>query len=388
MAPSTGNPNRYLTTLSLLFFVFALGGCHHEGPKEVVPVTVVGTNQLDVSSVALQHLQLNQAKKVDFPEYLSLMGRISPTEDRTIVVPARVAGRIESVYVASGETVKEGQVLARLFSPDFISTREEYLQSLKQEKSEKGGAEFKSLARMARKKLETMGLAPNDIDALTNNDFDPDAEAPAKSKSATALSTRMGTVEPSLVVRAPRNGAIATKNATVGNLVNVGDTLFTLADLSKVWFLGDLYPEDLPKVHKDQELVIDGLNGETPLHGLVSFISPFVDPNVRSIKIRAAIANPGLELRADMYVQGNLLIRTTQAVVVPSSAIVRSEDADYVFRKSGPGKNDPQGDLLEKVKVKVGNENKGMIAVLEGLSDGDTVVTQGALVLEGAFTAD
>jgi Cu(I)/Ag(I) efflux system membrane fusion protein len=356
-------------------FFLLLSACQGGRPPAPAPVTVVGPTQLDVSAAALKHLKLSAANRVPFPEYLTLMGRISPTEDRTIVVPARVSGRIESVYVASGETVQQGQVLARLFSPDFISTREEYLQSLKQQGEARGGREFKGLARMARKKLETMGLSPADIDALATNDIDPDA-APA------------APTEPSLVVRAPRNGAIATKNATVGNLVNAGDTLFSLADLSKVWFLGDLYPEDLPKVHRDQEVIVDGIAGHPPLRGLVSFISPFVDPSVRSIKIRAAIPNPDLALRADMYVQGNLLVRSALAVVVPAAAVVRGEDGDYVFRRSGPAAHDPEGARLEKIRVTVGSERLDQYPVLTGLAAGDTVVTDGALVLEGAFDAD
>ena len=214
-------------------------------------------------------------------------------------MPARVAGEIEGVFVASGETVRQGEILAKLFSPDFISAREEYLQSLRQEKAAAGGAEFHALAGMAKKRLQTMGLGPADIEALASSGEDD----PGK--------------PPSLTVRAPRSGAIATKNATVGNLANMGDTLFTIADLSKVWFLGDLYPEDLPKVKKDQDVIIQGVAGEPPLHGKVSFISPFVDPTVRSIKIRAVIDNPNMGLRADMYVQGSLLLNTTKAVVIP-----------------------------------------------------------------------
>ena len=209
--------------------LMSLAACHRHEIIEGSAVAVVGPNTLVVSAPAMGHLKMAKSEKVDFPEYLTLMGRISPTEDRTTVVPARVAGRIESVFVASGETVRQGEILAKLFSPDFISAREEYLQSLRQEKAAAGGAEFRALAGMAKKRLQTMGLSPADIEALASSGEDD----PGK--------------PPSLIVRAPRSGAIATKNATVGNLANMGDTLFTIADLSKVWFLGDLYPEDLPK---------------------------------------------------------------------------------------------------------------------------------------------
>ena len=300
----------------LLLPLFLMAACHRHESIEGNAVAIVAPNQLLVSAPALSHLKLAKSEKVDFPEYLTLMGRISPTEDRTTVVPARVSGRIESVYVASGETVRAGQMLAKLFSPDFISAREEYLQSLKQEKAAAGGAEFQALARMARKRLQTIGLTPADIESLaTSGEDDPGKP-------------------PSLIVRAPRSGAIATKNATVGNLVNLGDTLFTIADLSKVWFLGDLYPEDLPKVKKDQEVIIQGVAGEPPLRGRVSFISPFVDPTVRSIKIRAVIENPNMGLRADMYVQGSLLLSTTKAVVIPTAGSSEAKTRIMCFARS------------------------------------------------------
>ena len=96
--------------------------------------------------------------------------------------------------------------------------------------------------------------------------------------------------------RAPRAGAVISKNAILGNAVNLGDALFMIADLHRVWFLGDMYPEDLIKVKKDQEVVIEGASPDQMLHGRVSFISPIVDPNSRTIKIRALMENPSLSL--------------------------------------------------------------------------------------------
>ena len=91
-----------------------------------------------------------------------------------------------------------------------------------------------------------------------------------------------------------------------------------------------------------------------------------------------------------MYVQGSLLLNTTKAVVIPTPAIIRSEDSDYVFRRvpSASSEGGSASVRLEKVKVKVGNENQGMTAIVQGIEPGDDVIVQGALVLEGALNSN
>jgi Cu(I)/Ag(I) efflux system membrane fusion protein len=348
------------------------------------PVQKVDASTIRVYKDALENIKVSKAKSSPFPELLSLMGKISVTEDRTTIVPSRVTGRIESIFFASGEFVTAGQVLATVFSPDFISAREEYLLSLKQAKS-LGAADpsdFASLAQMSRKKLETMGLNAADIDAL-----------PGTSASDTNKVL--------LSVRAPRNGVLIQKSAVLGNLVNVGDTLFIIGDLSKVWFSGDIYPEDLPKVRTQQEVFINAVGVEKPLYGKVSFISPLVDPNTRSIKIRALMDNPNKALKADEYVQGNVVMENKTALLIPTDAIVRTPDGPVVYKQVAHVPNDlPPGGLetkklenfmdsmdFKKIPVTLGSERAGMTAIINGVSAGDDVVSDGGLLLDAALNA-
>jgi Cu(I)/Ag(I) efflux system membrane fusion protein len=193
-------------TATLKFLLLALlTGC--PSSKDAIapePVQKVKEGRLRISPDALANIKLTKAEEIDFPETLGLMGKLSPTEDRTTVVPARVAGRIESVTVASGETVKQGQALATLFSPDFVSAKEEYAQSLTQAGTKASGNDFSNLSKLAKKRLQTMGLSESDIQNLAGE------------------TTK---TEKNLVVRAPRSGALVSKTATVGNQVNAGDTL-------------------------------------------------------------------------------------------------------------------------------------------------------------------
>lgn len=178
------------------------------------PVEKIDATTIRIYHDALENVKVSKARVMDFPDQLILMGKIGITEDRTSNVPVRVAGRIEEIKFASGEHVTQGQLLAKLFSPDFMAAKEEYLLSLRQEKNVPGTADisdFKNLSEMARKKLEIMGVSHEDIVKLKGD------------KSASLLP-----------IRAPRSGVIIAKGAVLGNLVNVGDILFMIGDMSKV----------------------------------------------------------------------------------------------------------------------------------------------------------
>jgi membrane fusion protein, copper/silver efflux system len=340
-------------------------GCTKKQEKEVSLVEKVNETTLKIAADAMKNLSVEKVENKELPERLDLMGRVTATEDRTTVVPARVAGRTDRIFLASGEAVSEGQSLASIFSPDFISAKEEYLQSLKQSRivtadSDPGDQnDFGSFTQLARKKLYTMGLTKRDIDALNNEN----------------------SKDQNLIVRSPRSGVIIAKGAALGNLVNVGDSLFTVADISKVWFSGDLYSEDLPRVHKDQEVIIDGIPGSEPLHGQISFISPIVDPNARTIKIRALIDNPGGMLRADMYVHGGVILSRKQALLIPTTSVIRVGDKEFVYKRT-------QSDLVQRVPVTTKEEFQNQTAVVSGLTAGDEIVTKGGLFLEGALLSD
>ncbi len=336
----------------------------------VEPVSRMDESTLLVQKNALNNLKFATAQVLDFPEQLHVSGKISITEDRTTVVPARVTGRIESIKFASGEFVKEGQLLLTLFSPDFVAAKEEYVQALRQSKTSfknSDPSDFANLAQMSRKKLEVLGLSHLDINDLSEQN----------------------TKEAFLNIRAPRSGVIVAKGATLGNFVNVGDTLFTIGDLSKVWFSGDIYPEDLPKVKKGQNVMITVEGLGKPVYGTVSFISPIVDPSSRSIKFRALMDNPEGYLRADMYVQGGVTISDRKALLVPTMSLVRDADNFFVFRrqteKTIEGKEG--GVVFKKVSVTPGPERQNMTAIVDGIKDGDEIVSDGALLLDGVLSS-
>lgn len=335
-----------------------LPACTKAAPEEQM-VQKISEDSLKLSDEAIKNIKLTKVIRGDFPEKLSLMGRISVPEDRTAVVPARIVGRTDAIYVASGEVVSAGQPLCSIFSADFAVAREEYLQTLKQAKDTPDDEETKHLLELSRKKLNALGVSPTDYE-----------------KWGTAEDTKSD----NLMVRAPRSGALLGKNAVIGSLVNIGDTLFMIGDLSKVWFAGDIYPEDLPKVRKNQEVIIDAEDGAPRLHGTVSFISPVIDPNTRTIKIRALIENPGSQLRADMYVQGSVIIKKRTGLIAPKTALVHLRDSVFTFKRL-------PGNVFKRVSIMTDGESADSISVSKGLDEGDEVVSEGALLLDSALVS-
>lgn len=360
---------------AILAMTLAASGTACRGRAEAHgPVEKIDGSTLRVYNDALENLSFATASVMDFPETLPIPGKVSVTEDRTNIVPARVAGRIDSIFFASGEHVTAGKPLATLFSPDFIAAREEYLLSLRQSRAPRGKADpsdFANLTRMARKKLETMGLSSRDVDALKDDGPDDAGKSPM------------------LLVRAPRSGVIIAKSAVLGNLVNVGDTLFMIGDLSKVWFLGDIYPEDLPRVHKGQQVRLIAPGVAKQLAGTVSFISPIVDPTSRTIKVRSLIDNSNGVLRGDEYVQASLILNERKALLVPSPAVIQTPEGNMVFKRVSPKSVESAVASVDfrRIPVKVGPEQQGMIAIDSGLSDGDEVVSDGAWLLDAALGA-
>jgi len=257
-----------------------------------------------------------------------------------------------------------------LYSADYISAREEYLQALKKARKiqdKEQAADFENLSQMSRKRLEIMGLTSLDIEKISESDSSDSNLLP---------------------IHAPRDGFVMTKNATIGNLVNGGESLFIIADLKKVWFSGDVYPEDLSRIHQNQEVTIKSTEGSSFIPGKVSFVSPVVDPATRTIKIRALMDNSDNILRADMYVQGNLTLKRRKALLVPTQAIVRSQNDDIIFKKLNPLSSIErgfQGAQVKLTKVLVGQQGQGLTEIKEGIKDGDEVVSDGALLLYGAL---
>ncbi|HLH75906.1 MAG TPA: efflux RND transporter periplasmic adaptor subunit [Candidatus Binataceae bacterium] len=295
----------------------------------------------------IEGLTLAEVHNVLQPGVLETTGKISFDDRRVATIASRVAGRVEQVWVSQWDNVRRGQPIVTLYSPDYMTGEAEYLQArataqmkLGPDASELGA----SMVAAAQRKLELLGLPPEEIAAL-------------RVPSATT------------VVRAPIAGTVVEKKVLRGALVNPGDQLFTVGTLEQVWITADVYEDDLARVRVGQQLIAEtpAFPGEL-FKGVVARISPAIDPDTHTAQLRCQVANPGLKLKPEMLARVRIVTRPGQALVVPQAALVFDVNAYFAYVETAPGR-------VVRRRVTIGPWGReGYVRVLSGLVAGDRVV--------------
>jgi len=195
---------------------------------------------------------------------------------------------------------------------------------------------------------------------------------------------KSGEVSPLIDVVATTSGIVISKNVNQGDYVNTGTVLFDVANLSQVWAVFDAYESDLPflKVGDRLEYTLQSLPGKT-FSGRISFINPILDPATRTAKVRVETANPGMELKPEMYANALIdapLKQYNNEVVIPKSAILWTGKRSIVYVKQ-PDTETPAFLLRE---IELGPSLGDAYVVLSGINDGDEVVTNGAFTIDAS----
>jgi cobalt-zinc-cadmium efflux system membrane fusion protein len=341
-------------------------GCSNEAPAAAskAPVTV------DPDVFSVEHPELFKTAKTEtraLPTELTANGTVTPDVNRTIHVTSLGGGRVIELKVRLGDSVTKGQTLLVISSPDLAAAMSDYQKAVADEV-------------LSRKAMDRAQLL-YDKGAIATKDLETaqDAEDKAKVDVSTAeqhvrvLGADPAHPSPLIDLRAPVAGTIVEQNVAgfegVKSLDNTPN-LFTIADLSQVWVVCDVFENDLGDVHLGDSAEIK-LNafGERGFRGTVADISRVLDPTTRSAKVRIVLANPDGALRPGMFAVAKFRSRkTTNRVVVPATAIMRLHDKDWVFRKEGD-KN------FRRVAVQAdGLAPDGMQEIREGVKPGDEVV--------------
>ena len=315
-----------------------------------------------------EHFRLAQVETRQLPTEIRANGSITPDVNRTIHVTSMGSGRVIDLKVRLGDFVRKGQTLLVISSPDLASANADYQKARADEE-------------LSRKALDRAQLLYS-RGALAEKDLQlaQDAEDKAKVDVVTAeQKVRVIGGDPSqpsatLDLRAPVAGTIVEQNVAgfegVKSLDNTPN-LFTIADLSQVWVLCDVFENDLGDVHLGDTAEIR-LNAfpDQVFHGKVADISRVLDPATRSAKVRIVMANPQGSLRPGMFAVATLRSRTLhQHLVVPTTAVMRLHDKDWVFVQEGPKQ-------FRKTEVHSGTAAPdGMQEVRSGVNASQTVVT-------------
>jgi Cu(I)/Ag(I) efflux system membrane fusion protein len=317
--------------------------------------------ELTAERIQLSGMKTAAAAREPLSETIRTVGFVTAPDKGVVSVNVRVTGWIESLGAADiGQLVERGTLLATLYSPDAVTAQQQFLAAARWSERTSAPAAPPATplpyggARDARERLVLLGFAPEDVDQL----------------SASGVPT------PTVNVRAPVRGYIARRAALQGLYVQPGTELFQIADLSKVWVIADVYESELRRVRVGQRAVLElpAWPGER-FAGKVTFIYPAVAAGSRTLQARIEFANPGLKLRPGMYGDVTLALGASDALVVPAEAVVDTGELQYVFVSKGNGRFEPR-------RVRVGGAGEGRVAVLEGLAEGERVVTTANFLLD------
>jgi Cu(I)/Ag(I) efflux system membrane fusion protein len=275
------------------------------------------------------------------------VGIIEPDQTRLARIQTRISGWVTKVYANFvGQTVKKGDPLLEIYSPDLLATQEEYLIAMD------GGQ--KSLADSARRRLELWGVPQDEIKELV--------------KTKTARET--------LMLRAPINGRVLERNALEGTRVEPTTELYRIADLSVVWLQAKIYEYELPHVEIGQPVRIALLSHpETEFKSKVAFVEPVFQETTRTVKVRIVIDNPKDEFKPGMYANLRIEHDMGEGLLVPESALLRTGERNLAFRVLPEGRFEP-------VEVKVGARFGERFEVLAGLAAGDRIVTSANFLID------
>jgi Cu(I)/Ag(I) efflux system membrane fusion protein len=332
---------------------------------DLTPLSATGGASADAGIIRLSANELNLAgvrtTKIgggSADGSILLTGRIAPDERNKSVLTAHIDGRIEDLMVNfTGSRVYAGQILAEIYSPDLYNAQQELQQMYKFREQQP------TLYRATRSKIALWKFSEEEIDAM-------------------AQSTTVKAVVP---IRADRNGIVTTLNVQKGMYVERGEMLMEIDDLSTVWVIFDAYEQDISRIRLNQSIEIraDALPGET-LKATVRFIDPILNPETRTIAVRAELSNPGNKLKPDMLVRGsvNTGASRSETVTIPATAVLWTGTRSVVYVKE-PG-DDHDGSGFRLVDVVLGAHIGDSYEVKQGLSSGDEVVVHAAFTIDSA----
>ena len=322
---------------------------------------VPGTVMLNPSTEQLIGVRYAEVRRMDLKRTLRTVGLIQMDEEKISRVHVKIAGWIEKVdldYV--GKLVKKGQPLFTLYSPDLVSTEDEYLIAHQ-------GQEYLSKAPYADVVSGANSLLKATRDRLKLWDIS-DAQIHALEKS--------GKVQRTMTLYSPIDGFVMSRNAYEQQYVTPETDLYDIADLSTIWVYVDIYEYEAPYVHIGQpaSMQLSYFPGKT-YRGRVTYVYPTLDPKTRTIKVRLEFPNPNYALKPDMYADVQLDINYGKQLVVPSEAVLNSGTRQVVFIAKPGGYFEPR-------EIKVGDQFDGEYAVLAGLKPGEKIVASGNFLID------
>lgn len=320
-----------------------------------------GTVKIDAARQQLIGVTYGEVTEEPLIHTIRAVGKLTYDETRMARIHPKIEGWIEQVYADfTGKQVKKGDALLSVYSPELVSAQQELL-----------------IAKRAKDSLGTL----------------PDAEISANARSLYASSRERlrlwdvseeqvqqieasGAVTKALTLYSPISGFVVTRNAYERQRVTADTELYTVADLSTIWVLADVYEYEIPQIRVGQAATVTFLYFPGRRYsGRVSYIYPQLDNATRTLKVRVEVPNPNYELKPDMFANVELRSDYGRALSVPEEAVLDSGAEQLVFVAR-------EGGYFEPRKVQLGAKVNGRAIVLSGLAAGEKIVTSGNFLVD------
>ncbi|MEP6732947.1 MAG: efflux RND transporter periplasmic adaptor subunit [bacterium] len=381
--------SRATSALLVSAFVACSGGTSENPRADSGRTANAQASPTDAHDIALSAAQASRIRvaTVAMSAYRATVqttGTVAFNGDRSTQVLAPVSGPVTKILVNPGSAVRRGQALATVTSPDFATAMAAYRKSQSayrnaQRISELDDQLFKNDA-IPRRELEqaqtdaTSALADRDAAMEQLRALGVDEAA------ITAVRDNKPTAAPEAVIRAPIDGVVVEKLVNQGQLIQAGTTqVFTVADLSTVWVMANVFETDLGAVRAGENATITTSAYPTPITGTVTYVGALVDPASKATAVRVLVQNPRGILKRDMLV--NVAIRASEGqngILIPTSAVLR-DDQNLPFVYVALPNNH-----FARRPITIGSRVGDSYEVRAGLTAGERIVVDGALFLQFA----
>jgi membrane fusion protein, heavy metal efflux system len=346
------------------------------------PASTLTPHNVKLTAAQLKNIQFYSVKPSQYQKSIETSGAVDFDNDQATSVLAPFSGPASRLLVALGDRVKKGDPLAEVESPDFAAAISAYSKALATAKTNR------HLADLDKDLLQHHGVAQKEADQAETDAVNAEADRDAALQALVSLNVHPQTIKdiqegrPILraagMLRSPIAGTVVEKLITPGELLQAGTTpCFTVADLSRVWVMAQVFNADIASVHLGDSADVQSGIGSKSFSGRVDNISALVDPDTRSVMVRVVVENPGDFLKKQMYVR--VLIRARQessGLLVPVSSILRDDlNLPFVYLVATDGS-------FARQHVTLGYRTGDQYDIAEGLKAGDQIVVDGGIFVQ------
>ena len=371
-----------------LAFVFALTACSSNDRTRAGKMTSFSTNASPSATPQLftlpqdqmSHVQVVTIRPTTLTRTLRLTGAVAYNAFNTTPVITQVGGPVSRILVLPGQQVKAGQPMLDVSSPDYSQLLDSYLKA-----ADSYRLADKNYVR-AQDLYQHHAIAQRDLEQAESDRNQAQADLNAADQGMKILGIKNPAdlaKAPSsalIPVLAPIGGEVVERLVSPGQVVQAGQTqAFTISDLRTVWVLANVYQGDLAAVRSGDDVVVQNDAYPGNFHGRISYVSPALDPNTRTLQARIVVDNPGEKLKRDMYCTVTVTAGSIpNAIVVPDSSVLRDDNNQpFVYLAI-------DANQFGRRDVEIGQSLNGQTQILKGISPGEKVVADGSLFLQFA----